>query len=113
MKNVAWNPLTFRAREIYESVDLGGKTLVNQRIRLRQFGIDEAKVFVAFGERFASQRVAFLGPVLTMRSSSTSRAGTPSAWYFTDLSRHGFRDIRCPSFINLCVCPGCSFQFGE
>jgi hypothetical protein len=25
-KNVAWNPLTFRAKEIDESVDRGGKT---------------------------------------------------------------------------------------
>ena len=38
-KNVGWNPLTFRAKEIDESVDRGGKTLVNQRIRLRQFGV--------------------------------------------------------------------------
>ncbi|MEA2542419.1 MAG: hypothetical protein QOH35_3785 [Acidobacteriaceae bacterium] len=38
-KNVTWSPLTFRAKEIGESVDYGGKTLVNQRIRLRQFGV--------------------------------------------------------------------------
>jgi hypothetical protein len=38
-QNVAWNPLTFRAQEIDESIDCGGKTLVNQRIRLRQFGV--------------------------------------------------------------------------
>ena len=38
-KNVVWNPLTFRRKEIDESVDRGGDTLVNQRIRLGQFGI--------------------------------------------------------------------------
>jgi hypothetical protein len=38
-KNVAGNPLTFRSKEIDESVDRGGKTLVNQRIILRQFGV--------------------------------------------------------------------------
>ena len=38
-KNLAWNPVTFRAKEIDESVDCGGKTLVKQRIRLGQFGI--------------------------------------------------------------------------
>jgi hypothetical protein len=31
-KNLAWNPLTFRVKEIDESVDCGGKNLVNQRI---------------------------------------------------------------------------------
>jgi hypothetical protein len=39
LKNVAWDPLAFRAKEINESVDHGGKILVNQRIRLRQFGV--------------------------------------------------------------------------
>jgi hypothetical protein len=38
-KYLAWNPLTFRAKEIDESVDCGGKTLVKQRIRLGQFGV--------------------------------------------------------------------------
>jgi hypothetical protein len=38
-QNVVWNPFTFRAKEIDESVDRGGKTLVNQRIRLGQFGV--------------------------------------------------------------------------
>jgi hypothetical protein len=38
-KNLAWNPLTFRAKEIDESVDCGSKTLVKQRIRLGQFGV--------------------------------------------------------------------------
>jgi len=33
-KNVVWDPLTFRGKEIDESVDGGGDTLVNQRIRL-------------------------------------------------------------------------------
>ena len=33
-KNVVWNPLTFRRKEIDESVDRGGDTLVNQRIPL-------------------------------------------------------------------------------
>ena len=33
-KNVVWNPLTFCGKEIDESVDRGGDTLVNQRIRL-------------------------------------------------------------------------------
>jgi hypothetical protein len=33
-KNVVWNPLTFCKKEIDESVDRGGDTLVNQRIRL-------------------------------------------------------------------------------
>ncbi|MEA2263214.1 MAG: hypothetical protein QOH35_5310 [Acidobacteriaceae bacterium] len=31
-KNIAWNPLTFRAKETDESVDRGGTTLVNQKI---------------------------------------------------------------------------------
>jgi hypothetical protein len=38
-QNVVWNPFTFRAKEIDESVDRGGDTLVNQRIRLRQFEV--------------------------------------------------------------------------
>ena len=38
-QNVVWNPFTFRAKEIDESVDRGGDTLVNQRIRLRQFDV--------------------------------------------------------------------------
>jgi hypothetical protein len=38
-KNLAWNRLTFRIRKIHESVDRGGNTLVNQRIRLCQFGV--------------------------------------------------------------------------
>jgi hypothetical protein len=38
-KDLAWNPLTFRVKEIDESVDCGGKTLVKQRIRLGQFGV--------------------------------------------------------------------------
>jgi hypothetical protein len=33
-KNVVWNPLTFCGKEIDESVDRSGDTLVNQRIRL-------------------------------------------------------------------------------
>ncbi len=38
-KYLAWNPLAFRPKEIDESVDCGGKTLVKQRIRLGQFEI--------------------------------------------------------------------------
>jgi hypothetical protein len=38
-KYLAWNPLTFRAKEIDESVDCGGKTLMKQRIRLGRFGV--------------------------------------------------------------------------
>ena len=34
-KNVAWNSLTFRGKEIDESVDRGGDALVDQNIRLR------------------------------------------------------------------------------
>ncbi len=33
-KNVVWDPLMFRGKEIDESVDGGGDTLVNQLIRL-------------------------------------------------------------------------------
>jgi hypothetical protein len=38
-QNVVWNPFTFRAKEIDESVDRDGDTLMNQRIRLRQFDV--------------------------------------------------------------------------
>ena len=38
-KNVVWNSLTFRGKVIDESVDRCGDALVNQRIRLRQFGV--------------------------------------------------------------------------
>jgi hypothetical protein len=34
-QNVTWNPFTIRGKEIDESVDRGGHTLVNQRIRPR------------------------------------------------------------------------------
>jgi hypothetical protein len=36
-QNVAWNPLTLRTKEIDKSVDRGGNTLMNQRIRLHHF----------------------------------------------------------------------------
>jgi hypothetical protein len=38
-KNSARNALTFRPKKINESIECGGKTLVNQRIRPRQFGV--------------------------------------------------------------------------
>ena len=38
-KNIAWNPLAFPTDEIDESVDCAGNALVEQGIRVRQFGI--------------------------------------------------------------------------
>jgi hypothetical protein len=38
-KNLAWNPPTLRGEETGEPVDRGGKMVVNQRIRLGQFGV--------------------------------------------------------------------------
>jgi hypothetical protein len=38
-KNIALNLVTFSAKEIDEPVDCCGNTLVNKRIRLRQFGV--------------------------------------------------------------------------
>jgi hypothetical protein len=35
-QNVVWNPFTFRAKEIDESVDRGGDTLVNQTSSIRR-----------------------------------------------------------------------------
>ena len=34
-KNIGWNPLAFRAKEIDESVDSGGDALMNHSIGLR------------------------------------------------------------------------------
>ncbi len=36
-EDMAWNPFTLRAKVVDKSIDCGGNTLVNQRIKLRQF----------------------------------------------------------------------------
>jgi hypothetical protein len=38
-KNVGWNLLTFHTEEIDRLVDGAGKSLVDQRISFRQFGV--------------------------------------------------------------------------